>query len=435
MKHLKRLLSIALCFVITFSAVAGSVDAANYGIYSYYFQDKYHYESYKVTFNYPLCGSFMYRSNFDPNEWWNHYYPSSFGSDEQELKYYAGLWLNYYMFGDSEEICPEYLEAFGKLLTNAHVNEPPKEYSGGTQLYDYRVDGCTWLDNRVTVQCSTDFDITYYCTYDWMYNEYDIDVVGNLYANLYLVFTNKSDGSLVHLGKIRNCKLVPYEEFGSAGYRYYEEPEYPVPEKLKEIERTGEGYNYKTSSTASFEVYMPNFYDPSLHDVMVCFAPYDARYTDYVRTNWPVFYNPTVLTRDDVPEPPVSSETEPVEPPVSSETEPVEPPVSSETEPVEPPVSSETEPVEPPVSSETEPVEPPVSSEIVTPEPPVPDIVRGDADGSGALNLLDVTLTLKYLAEWEGITLDEIAADISGNGDVTLSDVSLMLQIIAGWNV
>ena len=68
-------------------------------------------------------------------------------------------------------------------------------------------------------------------------------------------------------------------------------------------------------------------------------------------------------------------------------------------------------------------------------EPPVPEVVRGDADGDGVLNLADVTATMKYLAEWENITIDETAADTNGSGDVNLTDVSLMLQLIAGWNV
>lgn len=182
-----------------------------------------------------------------------------------------------------------------------------------------------------------------------------------------------------------------------------------------------EAYNMPEEDCVyNFTCEIPSYFDQNKHTmyIAVCGRYYHGYYYDPPRTWGGTFYAVTEIDVSSLSEPPVP-----------------EPPVSSETEPVEPPVSSETEPVEPPVSSETEPVEPPVSSEIITPEPPVPDIVRGDADGSGALNLLDVTLTLKYLAEWEGITLDEIATDISGNGDVTLSDVSLMLQIIAGWNV
>ena len=76
-----------------------------------------------------------------------------------------------------------------------------------------------------------------------------------------------------------------------------------------------------------------------------------------------------------------------------------------------------------------------ISAEGFEDKPPVPEAVRGDADGDGALNLSDVTATMKYLADWENITIDETAADTDGNGTVNLTDVSFMLQLIAGWNV
>ena len=58
----------------------------------------------------------------------------------------------------------------------------------------------------------------------------------------------------------------------------------------------------------------------------------------------------------------------------------------------------------------------------------------GDSDNNGTLNLLDVTLMLKRIAEWDiepGRGLDDADRDTY----VTLKDVSYLLKRIAGWNV
>lgn len=64
-----------------------------------------------------------------------------------------------------------------------------------------------------------------------------------------------------------------------------------------------------------------------------------------------------------------------------------------------------------------------------------PQPVRGDASGDGELNLDDVSLTMKFIAEWDGITVDETAADVNLNGRIGLTDVCLMLKLIAGWDI
>ncbi|MBQ7828011.1 MAG: dockerin type I repeat-containing protein [Clostridia bacterium] len=67
------------------------------------------------------------------------------------------------------------------------------------------------------------------------------------------------------------------------------------------------------------------------------------------------------------------------------------------------------------------------------PEPePEPEPIMGDANGDGAVTLADVSLAMKYIAEWD--VAPYIAhADMNGNGIVGLSDVSAMLRLIAGW--
>ena len=59
--------------------------------------------------------------------------------------------------------------------------------------------------------------------------------------------------------------------------------------------------------------------------------------------------------------------------------------------------------------------------------------IPGDADGSGEINLLDVTITLKYIAKWENVPINFFAADVNGDSKVTLADVTYMLKHIAGW--
>ena len=58
----------------------------------------------------------------------------------------------------------------------------------------------------------------------------------------------------------------------------------------------------------------------------------------------------------------------------------------------------------------------------------------GDANRDGKVNLIDVSLMLKYIAGWN-VKLYEKISDLSGNGRVDLIDVSDTLKIIAGWNI
>lgn len=86
------------------------------------------------------------------------------------------------------------------------------------------------------------------------------------------------------------------------------------------------------------------------------------------------------------------------------------------------------------VTEETTTLEPDITT-TVTPDPdpePKPEPVRGDANGDGRLNLADVTLVMKYIAEWD-VSLDTDLADVNGNGRIGIDDVSMMLKLIAGW--
>ena len=57
----------------------------------------------------------------------------------------------------------------------------------------------------------------------------------------------------------------------------------------------------------------------------------------------------------------------------------------------------------------------------------------GDVDGDGKVTLSDVTLIMKYIANWKGVDIDEVEADLNGDGYVNLTDVTAMMKKIAGW--
>lgn len=57
----------------------------------------------------------------------------------------------------------------------------------------------------------------------------------------------------------------------------------------------------------------------------------------------------------------------------------------------------------------------------------------GDVNRDVAVNLADVSLTLKCIADW-GVDVESALADVNGDGGVNLSDVSEILKLIAGWN-
>ena len=343
MKKLKKFVSFVLCITIISCALLVTPSYASYT-----------YNGWEV--DYPLCKDFLEIFYAFPFDTWYKVEYLPYSREFTSLRYLSCLWLEYYDFDDNEKICEEYLGEFDSLLDNAQTD---------TQRYNYRVDSYSWDGNTLTVQCSADYKIAYYCTYE--YGEYYVDISGNNHGKIYLALENKSDGSLVYVGNVHKAELAPEYKYGYEGNRYTD-PEYPMTPELDAIANKDEGIRYTCVSTTSFTVDMPYFYDPQTHEAVLYFYSYDTEMPFFHVFNYTSesFYNPAPLTRDDIPE---------------------------------------------------------------------PEVVRGDADGDGVLNLADVTATMKYLAEWENITIDETAADTNGSGDVNLTDVSLMLQLIAGWNV
>ena len=61
------------------------------------------------------------------------------------------------------------------------------------------------------------------------------------------------------------------------------------------------------------------------------------------------------------------------------------------------------------------------------------DRLPGDVDDSGDVNLFDVIVLNRYLAGWDGVTINESNADVDGSGDVNLFDVIVLNRYLAGW--
>lgn len=60
-------------------------------------------------------------------------------------------------------------------------------------------------------------------------------------------------------------------------------------------------------------------------------------------------------------------------------------------------------------------------------------IYIGDVNEDGFVNAADRTLLARYLANWEGVTINEKAADINGDGQVTAADRTLLARYLANW--
>ncbi|MBE6761676.1 MAG: hypothetical protein E7551_05265 [Ruminococcaceae bacterium] len=58
-----------------------------------------------------------------------------------------------------------------------------------------------------------------------------------------------------------------------------------------------------------------------------------------------------------------------------------------------------------------------------------------DNDEDNNVNLNDLITLAQYVAQWEGVEVNEAALDVNGDGAVTLEDVTHFAQYLAGWNV
>ena len=62
------------------------------------------------------------------------------------------------------------------------------------------------------------------------------------------------------------------------------------------------------------------------------------------------------------------------------------------------------------------------------------EILYGDADGDGEITLLDASLVIQYLSDYD-VTLNTTTADADGDGEITLLDASLVIQYLSDYDV
>ncbi|MBR2455101.1 MAG: hypothetical protein IKB36_03515 [Clostridia bacterium] len=61
------------------------------------------------------------------------------------------------------------------------------------------------------------------------------------------------------------------------------------------------------------------------------------------------------------------------------------------------------------------------------------DFIFGDVDGDGVCNIRDATILRRYVAKWEGVTVNELAADVNNDGVVNIRDATILRRHVAKW--
>ncbi len=70
-----------------------------------------------------------------------------------------------------------------------------------------------------------------------------------------------------------------------------------------------------------------------------------------------------------------------------------------------------------------------------TPNEPEVSVLYGDVDGNGVVNDWDEVVLMRWLAEWEGVTINEANADVNGDGIVDDWDQIHLARYFADWDV
>ena len=61
--------------------------------------------------------------------------------------------------------------------------------------------------------------------------------------------------------------------------------------------------------------------------------------------------------------------------------------------------------------------------------------ITGDIDKNGEIDVNDVTIFLRFVANWNGVVLaSETLADVDGNSELDANDVTTLSRIVANWN-
>ncbi len=62
-------------------------------------------------------------------------------------------------------------------------------------------------------------------------------------------------------------------------------------------------------------------------------------------------------------------------------------------------------------------------------------VIYGDTNGDDVVNVNDVMLVLRHIAEWNNLTFNKTLADVNCDGNINLLDAIRMMQFIAKWNI
>lgn len=58
----------------------------------------------------------------------------------------------------------------------------------------------------------------------------------------------------------------------------------------------------------------------------------------------------------------------------------------------------------------------------------------GDVNADGTVNISDGVALSRYVAKWDGITIDKDAADLNQDGEIKKEDVTILLRYLVGWD-
>ena len=60
--------------------------------------------------------------------------------------------------------------------------------------------------------------------------------------------------------------------------------------------------------------------------------------------------------------------------------------------------------------------------------------LKGDVNNDGTINVKDATLLRRYVAEWDGVTVDIDTADVNADGIINVKDATILRRYVAEWD-
>lgn len=353
MKLCKRIVVLFIACVMLWGACLGvcaDTESPNTGFYGYE----------GMSLKYPVTSRFM--NTFDEDNRFGTWYKLSYSNYKEtfgELEYMSRLWYDTYRFGDPEMWHEAYIERFEPMLPSAGEQ--------GDSSIVCEIEAVYLKDNKLTVKCGTEF----YMVYSYYKNTmgegvYYVSVL-NYDINSVLVVRDKTDGSLICLGRVIGGAIVPEYRYGHYSEKIYASygEDYYVP--------------YTSRVEKTFEVTLPDFVDPEKHTLELYFS----RDVEMMAVDDPTFTYGCEISLDEISEP---------EPPVTTTvTEKPEPEPDPEPEPVRGDANGDGAITLADVS---------LALKYISEWDVIPDVKLADANGNGRVGLEDVSMILKLIAGW-----------------------------------